>query len=172
MQSLKYLLIHLLTYLLTFSMEQSPSWEANRFSASEEIPRILWNPKVHYRINKCPLPVPILSQLDPVHTPTFQFLKIYLNPLNAELNPICHFLALLGAHLIFHVSGIRVNIIPPSTSGSPKWSLSFSFPHQNAVYASLPYTRYMPRPSHSSRFYPLINIGVYVYYICHPYDKD
>jgi len=27
-------------------MEQSPSWEANRFSASQEIPRILWNPKV------------------------------------------------------------------------------------------------------------------------------
>jgi hypothetical protein len=33
-----------------------------------------------------------------------------LNPLNAELNPICHLLALLGAHLIFHVSRIRVNI--------------------------------------------------------------
>jgi len=32
-----------------------------------------------------------------------------LNPLNAELNPICHLLALLGAHLIFHVSRIRVN---------------------------------------------------------------
>ena len=31
------------------------------------------------------------------------------NPLNAELNPICHLLALLGAHLIFHVSRIRVN---------------------------------------------------------------
>jgi hypothetical protein len=31
------------------------------------------------------------------------------NPLNAELNPICHLLALLGAHLIFHVSEIRVN---------------------------------------------------------------
>jgi hypothetical protein len=30
------------------------------------------------------------------------------NPLNAELNPICHLLALLGAHLIFHVSRIRV----------------------------------------------------------------
>jgi hypothetical protein len=30
------------------------------------------------------------------------------NPLNAELNPICHFLALLGAHPILHVSRIRV----------------------------------------------------------------
>jgi hypothetical protein len=31
------------------------------------------------------------------------------NPLKAELNPICHLLALLDAHLIFHVSSIRVN---------------------------------------------------------------
>jgi hypothetical protein len=38
-----------LTYLLTYTKEQSPSWEANRFSASQEIPRVLRNPKVHYR---------------------------------------------------------------------------------------------------------------------------
>jgi len=33
------------------------------------------------------------------------------NLLNAELNPICHLLALLGAHHIFHVSRIRVNAV-------------------------------------------------------------
>ena len=34
------LLSPLLTCLLTHSMKQSPSWEANRFSASQEIPHI------------------------------------------------------------------------------------------------------------------------------------
>jgi hypothetical protein len=48
-------------------MEQSPSWEANWFSARQEIPLILWNPKVHCRIHKCPPPVPILSQINPIH---------------------------------------------------------------------------------------------------------
>ena len=39
------------------------------------------------------------------------FVKTNRNPLNAELNPICHLLALLGAHHILHVSRIRVNVI-------------------------------------------------------------
>ena len=53
--------------LLPYSMEQSPSWEANWFSACHEIPCILWNPKVHYHIYKCPPPVPTLSPFNPVH---------------------------------------------------------------------------------------------------------
>ena len=50
-------------------MEQSPSLEANRFSASQEISRILRNRNFHYCIHKCPPPVPILSQINSVDAP-------------------------------------------------------------------------------------------------------
>jgi hypothetical protein len=83
--------------LTPHSIQHSP-WELNWFSASQEIPRILWNPKVHYSIYKCPLLVPTLSQLDPVYTHTSLFLKIHLN------------------------------IILPSMPRSPQWSLSLRYP--------------------------------------------
>ena len=95
-----------------------------------KIPHILWNPKVNYCIHKCLPPVPILCQLDQVHTPTSNFLKIHLN------------------------------IILSSMPWSFKWSLSLRFPHQNHVYDSpLTHMCYMTRTSHSSRFYHPNNIG-------------
>ena len=80
--------------ILTYSMQRTPSWGANTFSASHEIARISCNPKVHYRIHKSRPPLLILSQIDPVHAPQF------------------------------HVSNIHFIIILPSAPGSFKWSPS------------------------------------------------
>ena len=86
------------TYLLT-AWSRVLLEKLTGFAANQEIPRILWNPKVHYRTHKRPPPVPILSQLHPVPTTPSHFLKIHLN------------------------------IILPSTYWAPQWSLSLMFPH-------------------------------------------
>ena len=52
-------------------MKHSSSWES-----SQEIPRILWNPTVHYRENKSPTPVPIPNQSNSAHVSACHFLKI------------------------------------------------------------------------------------------------
>jgi len=86
-------------------MVQSPSSEANWFAASQEIPRISRNPKVHYRTHKRPPPVPILGQPNPVHISTSHLLEIH------------------------------PNIIHPSTPRSPQWSPSLRFPHQDPIHS-------------------------------------
>ena len=110
----------------------SVEWKVLGQCGSKWVPgnRILWNPKVHYRIHKCPPPVPILSQLDPVYIPTSHFLKILLN------------------------------IILPSKPGFPEWSISLRFPHLKPVRAPiLPHKCYMSHLSNSSRIYHPNNIG-------------
>ena len=59
-----------------------------------------------------------------------------INPLNAGLNPICHLLALLGAHHILHISGVRVNQIFVTTSRSQT-----KFPDTSDMYTLLPEER-------------------------------
>ena len=87
-------------FLLTYAMQQSPSWETKRLSASQEIPRILWNPQVNYSVHKCLPPDPNLNQINLGYAPTSHFLKIHLN------------------------------IILPSMPGSSKWFFPSDFPTQ------------------------------------------
>ena len=58
-------------------VEQSPSWEANSSSACWEIPSSLWILKVHYHTHNILPPVPLLSQINPDHVPSY-FLNVHL----------------------------------------------------------------------------------------------
>ena len=60
-------------------MEQNPSSEINKSSASQDIPHILCNLDSHYHNHKCLACVPILSQINPVHVPQSHFWKMYFN---------------------------------------------------------------------------------------------
>ena len=77
-----------------------------------KIPNLIGNFNFHHWFKGTPNGILSHSNLPGIHYSSKHF-----NTLNAKLNPICHLLALLGAHHILHVSRIRVNIIfssPPT----------------------------------------------------------
>jgi hypothetical protein len=48
-------------------MKQTPSLEASNSSETHEIPRILWEPEVHYIVQNSPPLVSVQSQINPVY---------------------------------------------------------------------------------------------------------
>jgi len=91
--------------LITYSMEQSP-WKANSRSASQEIPSILCNQKVHFHVHRSLPLIPTFNQMNLVHTIISCFFKIHSN------------------------------IILQSKRRSFKWSVSFRFSYQKFLCIS------------------------------------
>jgi hypothetical protein len=60
-------------------MQLSPSSETANYAAIQQFPRILWNWKFRYHVHKSTLRVPIMSQINPVHTTPFYLSKIHFN---------------------------------------------------------------------------------------------
>jgi hypothetical protein len=83
-------------------MELSPSPEAANHAATEKYPNILWNPKVHYHVHKSPRLVPILRQINKIHTFPSYPSKIHFN--------IVHPLTSLSSQWLFP-SGFPTNIL-------------------------------------------------------------
>jgi hypothetical protein len=107
-------------HITTNSIQLNPSSKANSSSTSQEIPRILWNTKVHRRVHKIRPPVRILSQINIIHVLSYDFFNIH------------------------------VNILIPSTPRSSKFTLSLRFPHQNPSCTSpFPVQCHMPLPPRS-----------------------
>jgi hypothetical protein len=88
----------MLTHSLTHSlMWLSPSWEAANCTDTQELPSILWNPKVHYHVHKSSPLVPILSQMNPIHA-----IPSYLSKIIPSTKSHIHFLSLRS-----FIQGIR-----------------------------------------------------------------
>ena len=164
-------------------MQQSPSWEGNRFSASLEIPRILWNPKVHYRSHKCPylslscarsiqcipphptswrsililsshLCLGLLSDLLPSDFPTKTLYTPLPSPYALHAPPISFFSILSSEQYLVNGTDHRAHYTVPSVPLLPRSSQA-QIP-SSASYSRTPYA-YVPPSMWQTKFHTHMN---------------
>jgi len=121
-------------------MEQSSS-EANNKSGSQQISRLLWEPKVLYRGHNSPLLVSILRQMNPVHTFPPYFPKVHSNimfPCTSRSSERSLSFRFSDQNFVMHFSSPLYVLHAPFI---PQWYLvrctSYEAPHY-AVFSSLP----------------------------------
>jgi hypothetical protein len=115
-------------YILTNSLERISPWEATSCSASQEIPHLLWNSKVHYSIHKSPPLVPILSHINPVHTLTSCFLKIHYSSIYAYVFQWGIFPSSFPTKIVVCISHLSHDCCMPNPTHYP-W-----FDHSNNIW--------------------------------------
>jgi hypothetical protein len=145
-------------------MKQSPYWDADSFSASQEIARILWNPKVQYRIHTCPPRVLVLRQtIQSIHKcPPRVLILRQSNTFHTQMPATCSYPETKQYNPYLRIPHLKVNfnIIFPSTSRSSKWPL-FTDLSTNPVYTNPVYTRcYRLRPSQSKLEKTFSNLSI------------
>lgn len=98
-----------------------PCWEAASCTATQELPYMLWNPMVHYRMHKSTPSVSILNPVNPVNTTMFHQISILIFSSHRRLG--------LPSGLV--PSGLNANVLQPScfppntylqTDGIPKFT--------------------------------------------------
>jgi hypothetical protein len=75
------------------------------------VSRVLWNPKVHYRIHMCSPSVSLLSQIDPFHSPTSHFLNLPCPSLVCGIRRCCQIfsaVATLTLLVVYKNSGLDI----------------------------------------------------------------
>ena len=127
-----YLHTYLLTYLPTYLLTPRSRVLLEKLIGSQLVYKFpaFYGTRIHYRIHKCPPPVPVLSQLDSVHTPIAYFLKIHVNIiLSSPGSPKCSlFLRFPHQKLCISLSS------PPYALHAPPISFfSILSPKQNGV---------------------------------------
>ena len=139
-----------LLFDLSYATVQSPSWEANWFAVSEEIPHISRNPKVHYRTHKRPPPVSILGQPNPVHEPTSHLLQTrpnIIHPSTPTTSPI-HYLLTPGCRVLpEQLTGLQLVKKFPAFHGTRRFITALTSVRHLSVSWASPIQSIYPHPT-------------------------
>ena len=118
---------------ITNSMEQSPSWKCNMSSPSQQIPRILRNPKVHYGIHKHQLPVPVRNHIKPVHATPSHFLNLHFNIILPSMSRSSKWLFPSG----LPTKTLYAPLISPLRATCPAHHIFSWFDHPNIIWSGV-----------------------------------